>query len=387
VDPLASQPVLAASWRTYVADRVAVVDCDVHQIVRDFDQLLPYLPRYYREQVADQGFLIPSSGYFSAPKRASRTDLAGDDAGENYDGRHIGWDFDLLVREHLDAWKIDQVLLTGGSVYNASILPDADYAAALCRAFNDWTIEHWTARDPRLKAAMAVSTGDPNLAVREIDRIAPRSDVVAVLLPSGARVPYGSRCYHSIYEACQRHRLAVCIHPGAEATGMAGSPTGVGYPTYYLETRMARSQMAMAHCASLICEGVFERFPSLSFAFLEMDQFWVPGFLWKMDADWKSLRQQTPWLKQLPSETFRKHIRIGSQPMVEPEAPNQLEELWGAMHAEETLIYCSDWPHFDWDDPAMAYQRVPEKMRLSVFSDNARILLGLPMAERLETKC
>jgi len=26
-------------------------------------------------------------------------------------------------------------------------------------------------------------------------------------------------------------------------------------------------------------------------------------------------------------------------------------------------------------------------MRLSVFSDNARILLGLPMAERLETKC
>jgi len=211
--------------------------------------------------------------------------------------------------------------------------------------------------------------------------------VVATLLASGARVPYGNRCYHRIYEACQEHRLAVCVHPGAEAAGVVGSPTGVGYPTYYLETRIARSQMAVAHCASLICEGVFERFPSLSFAFLEMDQFWVPGFLWKMDADWKSLRQQTPWLKQLPSETFRKHIRIGSQPMVEPEAPNQLEELWGAMHAEETLIYCSDWPHFDWDDPATAYQRVPEKMRLSVFSDNARILLGLPMAERLETKC
>lgn len=386
MDALASQPVLATSWRDYVAERVAVVDCDVHQIVRDFDQLLPYLPRYYREQVADQGFMIPSSGYSSAPKRASRTDLAKKEIGENYDGRHIGWDLDLLVREHLDAWKIDQVLLTGGSVYNASILPDLDYAAALCRAFNDWTIEHWTDRDPRLKAAIAIGTGDPNLAVREIDRIGTRADVVAVLLPSGARVPYGNRFYHSIYEACERHRLAVCVHPGTEATGMAGAPTGVGYPTYYLETRMARSQMAMAHCASLICEGVFERYPSLHFAFLEMDQFWVPGFLWKMDADWKSLRQQTPWVKQLPSETFRQHIRIGSQPMAEPEVPTQLEELWEAMHAGETLIYCSDWPHFDWDDPAMAYQHVPEKMRLSVFSDNARILLGLPLVDRAGTK-
>jgi predicted TIM-barrel fold metal-dependent hydrolase len=153
--------------------------------------------------------------------------------------------------------------------------------------------------------AMAISTSDPSLAVSEIARIGEHPAVVAVMVHSGARMPYGNRFYHPIWEVCERYGLVVCVHPGSEGAGMAGPPTGVGYPTYYLETRMVRSQMGMAHCASIICDGVLEKFTRLRFAFLELDQFWVPGFLCKMDADWKSLREQTPWLKRLPSEYFR----------------------------------------------------------------------------------
>ena len=92
-------------------------------------------------------------------------------------------------------------------------------------------------------------------------------------------------------------------------------------------------------------------FPGSNSPSWEVDQFWVPGFLWKMDADWKSLREQTPWVKKLPSEYFRQHIRVGSQPFAEPERHADLMGLLEEMHAEETLLYCSDWPHFDWDDP------------------------------------
>ena len=49
-----------------------------------------------------------------------------------------------------------------------------------------------------------------------------------------------------------------------------------------------------------------------------------------------------------------------------------------AMHAEETLVYCSDWPHWDWDDPATTFPKLPERLHQRIFADNARELFGLP---------
>ncbi len=158
---------------------------------------------------------------------------------------------------------------------------------------------------------------------------------------------------------------------------MAGPPTGVGYPTYYIENRMARPQMAMAHAVSFIAEGVFEKYPTLKVLFDEVDQFWAVGLMWHMDADWKSLRDQTPWVKNLPSEYFRQHIRIGTQPMLEPENKEQFAQMLAMLHAEETLVYSSDWPHWDWDDPATTFPKLPEHLHKRVFAENAREMFGL----------
>jgi predicted TIM-barrel fold metal-dependent hydrolase len=309
--------------------------------------------------------------------RAGRNDLTygGDPAKHDY--QKLGDDYEMLKREHLDVWNVGKALLTGGTGYGASVIPDPDFAAAMCSAFNDWTIEHWAARDDRLLVAINLSVHDPERAVEEIHRLGGHPRVKAVMVPSGSRTPYGNRVFHPIWRACQEHGLVVGIHPGAEGAGMAGPPTGVGYPTYYIETRMARPQMGMAHAVSLIAEGAFEKFPRLRFLFNEMDQFWAVGLMWHMDADWKSLREQTPWLKRLPSDYFVEHIRVGSQPMLEPANAEQFFTILDAMHAERTLVYCSDWPHFDWDDPATTFPRLPERLQRRIFCDNARELFGL----------
>jgi predicted TIM-barrel fold metal-dependent hydrolase len=257
------------------------------------------------------------------------------------------------------------------------VLPDPDFAADMCRAFNDWTIDQWLDKDDRLLAAISVNVNDPRLAIAEIERLGPDPRVKAVMLPTGSRMPYGNRFYHPIWEACERHGLVIGIHPGNEGAGMAGPPTGVGYPTYYIETRMARPQMAMAHAVSFIAEGVFEKFPNLKVLIDECDQFWAVGLMWHMDADWKSLRDQTPWLKRLPSEYFRGHIRVGTQPMLEPETNEQFWMMLEALHADETLVYSSDWPHWDWDDPASTFPKLPERLHRRVFAENARDLFGL----------
>jgi predicted TIM-barrel fold metal-dependent hydrolase len=375
---LGARPVTAPGWTGQPKTDLALIDCDIHQGYKKVDDLFPYLPRLYRERITDQGVLIPSSGYFNNPKRAARTDLVGCDATmESRDGRNRGSDYESLREIHLDLWNVDRALLTGSGTYGACVIPDPDYAAALCRAFNDWTLEHWVGKDDRFMVAISVSVRDPQRAVEEIERLGDHPAVKAIMLPTGAPMPYGNRYYHPIWRACEERGLVVGIHPGAEGAGMAGPPTGVGYPTYYIETRMARPQMAMAHAASLIAEGVFEKFPKLKVLVDECDQYWAVGLMWHMDADWKSLRDQTPWVKRLPSEYFREHIRIGTQPLLEPETAEQFWMMLDALHAEETLVYSSDWPHWDWDDPATTFPRLPERLHKRVFAENARELFGL----------
>ena len=123
-------PLEGAEWKQ---DQI-IIDCDVHQTYSSPDELIPFLPGIYREIVSNQGGLVPASGYFNAPKRAARTDLAEDPTPrDDYNGRHQGYEYDNLRENHLDLWNIDYALLTG-SMYVGSAIPDADYAAAFCRA-------------------------------------------------------------------------------------------------------------------------------------------------------------------------------------------------------------------------------------------------------------
>jgi predicted TIM-barrel fold metal-dependent hydrolase len=372
-----ARPIRAPGWSGGARADIALVDCDVHQTVSKLDDLIPYMSRVYRQQAQEQGIRLAGSGYFNVATDAARTDLATDCDGTKPSFREHGTRYEQLKEHHLDLWNVDKVLLTGASVYGASILPDPDFAADLCRAFNDWTIEQWLEKDERLMMAISINVNDPRLAVAEIERLGSDPRVKAVILPTGSRMPYGNRFYHPVWEACERHRLVVAIHPGNEGAGMAGPPTGVGYPTYYIETRMARPQMAMAHAVSFIAEGVFEKYPALKVLIDECDQFWAVGLMWHMDADWKSLRDQTPWVKRLPSEYFRDHIRVGTQPMLEPDTNDQFWMMLDALHAEETLVYSSDWPHWDWDDPATTFPKLPERLHRRVFAENARELFGL----------
>ena len=349
------------------SQQLSLIDCDIHQAVKAQEDLFPYLPRQYVEYIKDFGPMLPGVGYTNMPRSGTRGDLWVDD--ETTPGTDPG----LVVTQHLDAYGVDIAVLTGGP-YAAAVSPMVDYAAAYCRAFNDFTREVWCGADPRFRASVHVAPADPWQAAAEIERLADDSLFVQVMMPAGARMPFGNRLYHPIYEAAERHGFPICVHFGGEGAGFAAPPTAAGFPSHYLEMRMARPQIAMAHVVSLICEGVFEKHPRLQFLFVEHDTFWVPGLMWHMDADWKGVRDYTPWVKRPPSEYLRQHIRFGTQPMEEPPTTKDLLTLLEWMHADELLVYASDFPHWDWDEPTTVLPKLPEAMRQRVFADNARAL-------------
>lgn len=344
-----------------------IIDCDIHQLTRGPQDLFPYLPRAYQERIRLFGTgLSQRVGYPNGGDRGYRADAWPEGGGP------AGSDLELMRQQHLDASNVEYGILLGQEYRPIPSLPDVDYAAALARAYNDWMIEHWLVPEPRLRGCALLPSQDPRLAAKELERVGERPDIVGALVPNGTRVLYGQRFYDPIYDACANLGLPLVIHTGSEGDGMNGQPS------YYIEKRQGRPLGYMEHLASMVFEGLFERYPRLTVVFVEGGYVWLPAFLWHMDADWKALGSETPWVKRPPSEYVFEHCRFTTQPMEQPEPTRRLLTVFEWARAEQTLLFASDYPHFDYDSPEQSLPALPEELRRRVFAENARAVFHLP---------
>ena len=133
----------------------------------------------------------------------------------------------------------------------------------------------------------------------------------------------------------------------------------------------------MAQVNSLVCEGVFEKFPNLTFVAIEGGISWLPHLMWRMDKNYMALRDTVPWLKKMPSEYIRKHIRLTTQPIEEPANPQHLVQIFEMTGAEDMVMFSSDYPHWDFDNPSMVLGPFPKVMREKIKAKNAIELYGL----------
>jgi predicted TIM-barrel fold metal-dependent hydrolase len=164
-----------------------------------------------------------------------------------------------------------------------------------------------------------------------------------------ARAPLGGRAYWPIYEAAQRHGLAIGVYAG----GASGNPiTPVGAPSYYLEEYVLLAQAFQAQLVSLVSEGVLVRFPDLRIVLIEAGFTWLPPLMWRFDKNWKGLRREIPWVDRLPSEIIRESVRLTAQPLDEPEEPDRLLEVVDRLGSDRMLMFSTDYPHRQFDDPA-----------------------------------
>jgi predicted TIM-barrel fold metal-dependent hydrolase len=357
---------------TRQATRLSVVDCDIHPQMRSGADLLPFLPERWRKHMQTYSSHLRQALSETLAYPRMTPDVARRDAWPP-NGAPPGSDLDFMRAQHLDLNGVEIGILI--PLRGASAQRNIDYGVAMARAVNEWQVATWLDKEPRLRGSILVNPEDPESAVKEIERCAADRRFVQVLLPPRAGEPLGRRRYWPIYEAAARNRLPIGMHVG----GISGYPAtaGSGAPSYYIEEHHSLVPAMQAVVTSMVIEGVFETFPGLKVALIEGAFAWVPALKWRLDSQWNKLRDEVPHLTRPPSEYVRDHFWFTTQPIEEPDRPDDLYDVMRWI-GWDRIMFSTDYPHWDFDDPRYVFKgKLDEQHRRMIFRDNAKALYGL----------
>ncbi|MGI9435478.1 MAG: amidohydrolase family protein [Geminicoccaceae bacterium] len=337
------------------------VDCDVHPSVPGISALLPYLDDYWRDMVEVRGMEgFESRAYPPRVPASARSDW-------RRGGIRAAETVDVVREDLLDRWSLGGAILN--CLYGVQQIHDERLAAALCKAVNDWLVEHWLERDARLNASIVIPLQNPELAVKEIERRADDRRFVQVLMPAMHDLPYGRRYWWPIYAAAERLGLPIGLHIGS---AYRQAVTAVGWPTYHVEDYVDQTQGMQAQLASLISHGVFAEFPGLKVVLIESGVSWLPAFCWRFGKFWRGLRMEVPWVGRTPIEIVRDHVRLTTQPFDVPDEAEVVAKISDQLGSDKMLLFSSDYPHWHFDGDAGLPEGLPEATVDRMLATNPR---------------
>jgi predicted TIM-barrel fold metal-dependent hydrolase len=210
--------------------------------------------------------------------------------------------------EAMDAEGVDVAVLyrtVAGILIACSDELDAGYAAAACRAYNNWLAGYCRAEPSRLKGAALIPLLDVDLAIAEAQRAALDLGFIGVCVypePMNGRLLYDEEM-EPFWSRVEDLGLAVGVH------GTSFAPAKEDISRKYLNHPAGRTvthalaipTQMMAAAAGLILSGVLERHPGPRVAFLEAGCAWLPWFLDRLDDQWENT--PTPLCRPRPAAT------------------------------------------------------------------------------------
>lgn len=370
----AAKPSAKPTRRASLLAGLTLVDCDIHPQFATPGELSPFLSQRWKEHLATFGGLYRQALAETLSHPRMSPDVARADSYPPGGGQP-GSDLAFMRAQHLDAYGFAYGMLMPlnrgpGNQRNLEL------GAALATAVNDWQIAKWVEPEPRLRASIVVTQEDPEAAVAEIERRAGDERFAQIMIPPRAVEPVGRKRYWPVFEAAAAAKRPLAMHIGG-INGWPSSPGG--WHSYYIEEQHNNVQCVQTAVTSLVCEGVFERFPDLKVVLVEGGIAWLPALKARLDKHWKRLKAEVPHLKRQPSEYIRESIYLTTQPLDEPTREADLTAVFESVGTDR-IMFSTDYPHWDFDEPQFVLSKLkldkPDLAR--IFGGNARELYGLP---------
>jgi predicted TIM-barrel fold metal-dependent hydrolase len=102
--------------------------------------------------------------------------------------------------------------------------------------------------------------------------------------------------------------------------------------------------------------------------------------IWRLDTFWRSFRDQTPWVTEMPTAYLKDHVRFCFSKLEGPFEAAIAAEWFKQIGKEDLLMFASNYPHWSWAKPRDLPEGLSEQQRQKVLYANARELYNFELA-------
>lgn len=371
---MSTQAVKPLSALAAKPDSVAtIVDVDVHPVIRDVSQLKAQMSTRAVRRVFGLGLNMISRDPNRIPHPSSgfRLDALTPDGGPP------GSDPQFAIDQWIDPAGISAAVLI--PVQAGTIIPWGDERAGVefISALNRHFMSEWVEFDSRFRLTISINPYDVPAALSEVESLANLDGTCGVFIPQG-NIALGRTHYFPVFEAAESLGLPIVMHvTGAEGNFSDSAHLGGGLPRTYPERHSLLLNPGQSMLTSMIFGGVFDRFPKLQLVLAEYGVSWVPPFMRRMDRAWELGGRELAGIDLAPSEYVKRNVKFTTQPLDEPADIRQLWSTLAMMPAERMLMFSSDYPHWDQDDPQVVLRgRIPLELREAIAYRTALDVFG-----------
>jgi predicted TIM-barrel fold metal-dependent hydrolase len=255
----------------------------------------------------------------------------------------------------LDYMGVNRAFVFADPALQMGAFSASELGYSAMRGWNDYSIAFSKTNPQRLLPVAILNTHNIAHALEEAKRLLKegiRAFVIASSIPPGGGSPAHAN-FDPMWALFQEADATVILHAGGEQGFIASDAWSkdvehLGFETSFRHHGEPGNTYMMASfifspqnfLATIILGGVFERFPRLRFAVVELGSVWFAPLAMHLDSVAKIFRSRLKGvLSMTPSDYMKRNIRITPYRF---EPVGELVERYGF---EDCYCYSSDFPH------------------------------------------